>query len=733
MSPFKYCGPPLAAAGVLALRGGSVTWARCLGALLAPALVAAQTIAPVAREQDVLQPVVVTGSAPERQRWLSPVSMDVVDEEEIRAGQLQVNVSESLGRVPGLVIQNRQNYAQDLQISVRGFGARSTFGVRGVRLFVDGIPASAPDGQGQAANFPLGMAQRVEVIRGPFAALYGSSSGGVIALYSNEGNSPASVRAGAAGGADGVRRVSTQAQGAVGSMNYAVDVSDFATDGLRPQSAARRDTAYLKLSRPYEDGRVVAILNRQTASAQDPLGLSRAEFTANAYQTTATASSFNTRKAWDQTQVGAAWEHRLGEGHRLELMGYVGQRGVIQFQAIPASTQIAASSPGGVIDLDRSYGGVNARWRVDRVWDSGRLTASAGLASDRQNEWRRGYENFNGSASTPNALGVQGRLRRDERNMATTVDPYAQLEWESPAWTLTAGVRHSDVHVSSSDSFIAPGNPDDGGSSDYSATVPVLGLRYRLTDQLQAYANTGMGLETPTLNEVAYQASGASGLNRQLQASQSRSNEVGLRGRQAELAWTATAFDIRTDNEIVVLSNTGGRSTYQNAGHSLRQGLELSAQAQWGAVSLTSALTVMDAVYSDAFRTCVASPCAVPTFAIPAGNRIPGIPGRQLFVQLAWEPKTLPAVFTMEVRHMGSIAANDTNSEEAQAYTVFNLGARFQQTTGAWQRNGFVRIDNLTNRVYAGSVIVNEGNGRYFEPAAGRSVFVGVEFVRRFL
>ncbi|MES2585246.1 MAG: TonB-dependent receptor [Pseudomonadota bacterium] len=703
------------------------------GGWLAPALVSAQAFAPSVSEGSVLQPVVITGAAPQRRHWSSPATVDTVEGDEVHGGQLQVNLSEGLGRVPGLLIQNRQNYAQDLQISVRGYGARSTFGVRGVRLFVDGIPASAPDGQGQAANFPLGIAQRIEVIRGPFAALYGSSAGGVIALYTAEGRSPASLHAGVAGGADGLRRISTQAHGTVGSLNYALDASHFATDGLRPQSAARRDTGYLKLSHAYDDGRVVAIVNRQTGTAQDPLGLSRAEYAANPYQTTPNANMFNTRKGFDQTQVGAAWEHRLGDGQRLEFMGYAGRRAVIQHQAIPAATQAAATSPGGVIDLDRSYGGINTRWRIDREWGIGRLTASVGLASDWQDEKRRGFDNFSGTATAPGQLGVAGRLRRDESNTATTLDPYGQIEWEGAAWTAAAGLRQSRVRMTSTDHYVVAGNPDDSGSSEYSGTMPVIGLRCRLTDSLQAYASTGLGFETPTLNEVAYQASGASGLNSRLQASQSRNSEVGLRSRHADTAWTAAVFDIRTDKEIAVLSNTGGRSTFQNAGRSLRQGLELSAEAQLGGgVSLTSALTLMDATYRDSFRTCATSPCATPTLSIPAGNRIPGIPGRQLFVQLAWEPKTLPGVFTMEVRHMGQITANDTNSEQADAYTVLNLGAKFQQTSGAWQISEFVRIDNAANRVFAGSVIVNEGNGRYFEAAAGRSLYAGVTVVRRF-
>ena len=705
-----------------------------LGSCIAPVLASAQAPELLQRDHNVLQPVVITGAGPARRQWLSPATMDAVDADEVRSGQLQVNVSESLGRVPGLLIQNRQNYAQDLQISVRGFGARSTFGVRGVRLFVDGIPASAPDGQGQAANFPLGITERIEVVRGPFAALYGSSAGGVLSLYTAEGQAPASLQAGVAAGADGMRRASTQAQGRVGSLNYALDASSFASDGLRPQSSARRNTGYLKLSYPYEDGRLVATVSRQTGTAQDPLGQSRTEFAANAYQTTTAAHTFDTRKSFDQTQVGAAWEHRLGNGQRLELMGYVGRRAVIQHQAIPVAAQNSATSPGGVIDLERSYGGINARWRVDRDWGSGRHTASVGVASDRQNEWRRGFENFTGTATAPTQLGVTGRLRRDERNTASALEPYAQMEWESAAWSLAAGLRQSRVRMASSDHYVAPGNADDSGSSDYTATMPVLGLRYRLTETLQAYASSGLGFETPTMNEVAYQASGASGLNSRLQASRSRNSEMGLRSRHADSAWAATVFNIRTDNEIAVLSNTGGRSTFQNAGGSLRQGLELSAEATLGGgVSLTAALTLMDATYSESFKTCASSPCATPTLTIPAGNRIPGVAGRSLFLQLAWEPKKLPGIYTMEARHMGPIAANDTNSEQTDAYTVLNLGARFVQTSGAWQVSEFLRIDNVANRMYAGSVIVNEGNGRYFEAAAGRSLYAGVTFVHRFL
>jgi iron complex outermembrane recepter protein len=722
------------------MRSGSrrhrlLCWGLGLAGSIVAADLAAQDVKPPAADAGALQPVVITGSTPDQKRWQAPASIDIVDGEELRAGQLQINLSEGLSRVPGLVIQNRQNYAQDLQISVRGFGARSTFGVRGVRLYVDGIPASAPDGQGQAANFPLGSAERVEIIRGPYSALYGASAGGVIALYTQDGQRPATWRTGIAAGADGLWRLSSQVSGQTGTgegaqagYRYTLDVSRFATDGARAQSAAERSMANVKLSRAYDDGRVVLVFNRQFGDAQDPLGLTRAEFDADAGQTTPTALQFNTRKSVAQSQLGLAWEHRLGGGHRLELMGYGGTRAVTQYQAIAASAQAPAGSAGGLIDLDRDYWGLNARWRLDRQYASGRLTVTAGVASDRQSELRRGYENYLGAA-----LGVQGRLRRDETNRAHTLDPYAQAEWDTRDWTFTAGVRHSRVRFDSTDRYLAPGNPDDSGRVRYAGTSPVIGLRWRLSPQLQAYASAGRGFETPTLNETAYQTSGQSGLNTRLAAGTSRSVEAGLRGRHGQGAWTATLFDIRTRDEIVVLSNTGGRSTFQNAGRTLRRGLELSGDAQWGTLNVSGALTFMNAAYADGFLTCAGTPCTAPTLAVPAGNRLPGLPRQQAAVLFTWEPRWIKGgAFTLEARHSGGVMVNDRNSDRTARSTIFHLGARLEQSVGPWQLREFVRIDNVTDRSYVGSVIVNEGNNRFFEPGLRRAAFVGVELSRRF-
>ena len=669
---------------------------------------------PASEAVGALQPVVISGGSATSERWLGTATVDVVEGSELRDGQAQINLSEGLARVPGLVIRNRQNYAQDQQISIRGYGARTPFGVRGVRLYVDGIPASSADGQGQTDAFALGVADRIEVVRGPFSALYGASAGGAILLYTEDGARPAEWRAGAVVGRDGLWRLSTQATGQTGDAsapgwNYAVNLSAFGTEGARPQSAADRQTANLKLARAHEGGRTVLLFNHVNGFAEDPQGLNAADFAANPRQTFSGAIQYNTRKQLSQDQVGIAFDQALGDGHKLELMGYAGQRSTMSFQSTPKQTQLDNPNyPGAAPDLNRDYWGLNARWRLDRSYDSGRLAVSAGLASDQQLDDRKGYQNFVGST-----LGVQGALKRDETNRAKTLDPYAQAEWQSANWALSGAVRHSRTELSSVDHYLLDGK-DGSGARNFDANLPVLGARLSLTPELQAFASVGRGFETPTLNEVAYLAGGVAGLNTQLNAARSRSAEIGLRGRAGNGWWTSTLFDIRTSDEIVVASSSGGQTTYKNQGHTQRQGLELSGEYALGPVVLNGAYTYLNATYSE------------------SGNWMPGVARDQLYAQAAWTPGWAGSVLALEARHSGKVAVNDANALFAGSYTLFNAVARFEQRDGPWTWSEFVRLDNLTNRIYAGSVIVNDSNSRYFEPGLRRTPYAGVQVSRRF-
>lgn len=661
-----------------------------------------------------------------------PASIDRIDGEALRNARAQVNISESLGGVPGLLARDRQNYAQDVQISVRGFGARSTFGIRGVRLYVDGIPATLPDGQGQISHVELGSVGRIEVLRGPFSALYGNSSGGVIQVFTEEGAGSPRLKLDAASGSDGTHRLGLQASGSTpGRLGYVVGTSRFRTDGYRDHSTAMRTLANAKLVlRPDASSSLTLVANHVALpGALDPLGLTRAQFASDPRGVDASALRFNTRKSVNQTQGGLVYERRIDVANVMALTAYYGERGTEQFQSIPVAAQTSLLHPGGVIDLSRAYGGMDLRWTFKGQLLQAPLTLVTGLAYDTLDEHRRGYLNFAGAT-----LGVKGALRRDENNVVSNADQYVQSNWQvTPRWSLTAGLRHSRIRFDSSDHYVAGINPDDSGSASYSALLPVIGAMFAVDHYNHLYVSAGRGFETPTLNELAYRAGGATGMNLGLRSARSTSLEAGIKSRSETMGeWTAAVFQTRTANEIVTQTNLGGRSTFQNAGATLRTGFELGwSQYFLQNLHAQAAFTLLDARYRDAFATCAAVPCTVANRTIPAGNRIPGVARSTLFGALGWAPPIGWRAGT-ELRYVSRVFVNDANSDAAPAYAVAAAHVGYLAKAGPWELNGFLRVDNLLNRRYAGSVIVNEGNARYFEPAPGRTWLLGASAVLDF-
>lgn len=714
---------------------GPLQLAAVAAAVLAATQAHAQTAEPPER---TLRPVVVTPTpGVARDAFDTPASVDVVGSEALRNAQLQVNLSESLVRVPGVVALNRQNYAQDLQISIRGFGARSTFGVRGLRMFSDGIPATAPDGQGQVSHFDLSSADRVEVLRGPFSSLYGNSSGGVIALFTADGLPGLQAEAGAAFGSDGVRRQNLRFAGEQGAWNWNLSATNFETDGYRDHSAARRMGFNGKVKfKATADTRITLVANAvDMPDVQDPLGLTRAEYEQNPRQASPVAREscppvlpfcFNTRKSVDQQQIGAILEHRLNEVHGVKVTTWRGQRSTEQFQAIPTGTQAPATHPGGVIVLDRDYQGIDAQWTGKTSAFGGALLVTAGVMADELEEQRQGFRNFVGGT-----LGVMGVQRRNEDNRVRSFDQYAQGTWSGERFSFTAGLRHSVVKFDSRDRFIVTGNGDDSGSARYEATTPVLGVVWHASDALNLYASAGKGFETPTFNELSYRPGNQPGLNFNLQPAESRQWELGLKAEPVR-DWrvNAAVFQARTSDEISVLSNTGGRSTFQNVGDTRRRGFEAALAGRWSeSWSTYAALTYLDAVYRTPFLTCVGAPCTAANTPVPAGNRIPGIPRVTAYAEVAWKHRPWGLETALEARHIGRIAVDDRNTDFAPAATVFNLRFSLAQKVDRWTFREFLRVDNVADRNYVGSVIVNEGTqprGRFFEPAPGRTWLLGV-------
>ncbi|WP_454733419.1 MULTISPECIES: TonB-dependent receptor family protein [Cupriavidus] len=660
---------------------------------------------------DTLPDVVVGASRAEQKRFDAPAAIDSVPVDPMAAPSALVNLSELLAGVPGVTARERQNYSQDLQLAVRGFGSRSTFGVRGVRLFVDGIPATMPDGQGQASTFDLNNASRIEVLRGPFAQMYGNASGGVVQVFTPDPPRAPMARASTGFGSDGQRTAGVTLGGGNDKIGATLDAWSFETDGYRDHGAARRRQLNAKVvAEPAAGTRLTALLNIfDQPLAQDPLGLTRAQAEARPRQSVPLSAQFDTGKTVRQTQGGLAWEQRLGERDRIEARAYGGTRALTQYLGFSGA---APNSAGGIVDIDRSYGGAALSWHHDTRFAGLPLLWSAGIEADGMRDARTGYVNQN---------GTQGAPRRDETDTASSYGAYAQFDWTwHPAWRLVGGVRASRVRLGIADHFVTAASPDDSGNNTFGNVSPVLGVVWQAFESVNVYANLGRGFETPTLTEVAYGPAGT-GTNLGLSPSTSRQGELGVKWQGASQRVEAALFDADSRNEIVPLSNDNGRSVYQNVDGVRRRGFELAWHGAFGAgqrYGAGLAYTWLDAHFGEAFVNAQGQ-------TVAAGARVPGTARHSLNFEATCRP-VAGLVLGAEMRVEGRVFADDLNTQAAPGYASFNLRAGYAFRVGRTRWYAFGRIDNLADRRYIGSVIVNESNGRYFEPAPGRRFFLGL-------
>lgn len=349
------------------------------------------------------------------------------------------------------------------------------------------------------------------------------------------------------------------------------------------------------------------------------------------------------------------------------------------------------------------------RWLQPVRQAPGELNLTVGLDYDQSRDDRRGYQNFNGDQ-----LGVKGELRRDEVDTATSLDPYLQASWAIDAWTLQAGVRHSTMKMEVDDRYLS--NGDASGSRRYRKNTPSFSVMYAFTPDLHGYLSAGKGFETPTQAEMAYAPVAANApdvFNFGLKPATSSQYEAGLKARLwGNTRVNAAIFQIRTEDEIVVASSLGGRTSYQNAGKTLRRGFELGLESElsehWNA---NLAYTRLSATYDSDFEAGGK--------AIGKGKHLPGVPESSLFGELVWKPAEGISM-GWEGMYRSQVYVEDSNSEKAApSYAVFNWRTRFEQRLGAWAFHQLVRLDNLFDRQYVGSVIVGDGNRRYYEAAPG--------------
>lgn len=650
----------------------------------------------------------------------------------------QVNLTEIVKGIPSLQINNRENYAQDLQLSMRGFGARSTFGVRGIRLYVDGIPATMPDGQGQTSNIDLSSLDHIEVLTGPFSSLYGNSSGGTILTTTKEGQGRDSIQVGYySGGSHDKSRTGVILQGGAKTANepsYVISSSYFDTDGYRDHSAADKVLNNAKLTWNLDDGsKINWVTNYVKINADDPQGLSKAEYLANPKQVQDNVYKYNVRKESEQTQTGVTWNKPLNDKNELYMMGYAGTRSVTQYQGIPYTTQKNTNHSGGVIDFDRNYYGADFRWTGKELLPN--TTFSAGVALDKLYENRQGYLNVN-NLDKPTAYGVKGALRRDERNNLWNIDPYLQASWQFlPNWRIDSGLRYSNVHFESKNRL-----KNLNSKQDYDELLPSVALSWMILPQVTTYVSYGKGFETPTFTESSYTLNLNSNspeiigqLNQSLKPSSSENYEMGLKTQNSYGAFTMAVFETDTKNDIVSYYSDAGRTVFHNADKTVRKGVELSWQNKiWQDLSMRASYTYLSAKFDSDIYDYKNS-------LIKKGNNIPGIANNQGYIGLGWQPDQGLQV-GMDMQYMDKVFVNDANTEFAKSYTVTGAHLGYLWKSKDWTMNSFVRVDNLFDKNYVGSTIVNVATvpvngvqvGRYYEPADGRNFSAGLSITKQF-
>ncbi|HCB29361.1 MAG TPA: TonB-dependent siderophore receptor [Acinetobacter lwoffii] len=692
------------------------------------------------QEVQRLDTIVIQATRTDRERLTTPASVYYLNQEQDNS--MNVNLSETLKGVPGLQLNNRENYAQDLQISMRGFGARSSFGVRGVRLYVDGIPATMPDGQGQTSNIDLNSLDHIEVLGGAFSSLYGNSSGGTILTTTREGQGADSIELGHSAGSQNKGQTKLVLQGGAENADepaYIISSSYFDTDGFREHSGAHKVLSNAKLTWDLEDGSKINWMNNYVKiAADDPGGLTREQWKANPKQVVKNVLDFNARKEIEQVQTGLTWNKPINDQHELYGMAYWGQREVTQYQSIPKcayvkdtniciprTIQQAANHPGGVIDFNRNFYGTDLRWTGKDILPNTKLIA--GVAIDAMSEDRKGYQNFLGDR-----LGVKGELRRDEDNTLWNLDPYLQASYHfAPDWTLDAGLRYSNVHFKTKDHYIVDADEEDdrngnnSGKTTYEKLLPSLALSWQILPEFMAYTSYAQGFETPTFTEMAYPAV-ESTTPFTLEAASSDTYEIGLKSDNTLGQFTAAVFYTVTEDDIVPLKNEGGKSTFRNADQTVRQGVELSWNKNlWRDLTAQASYSYLDATFDkDSANVEGATP-------IQEGNYIPGIAKNQAFLSLGWKPEQgLRA--GVDIRYSDKIYVDDKNSDAAPSYTVAGANVGYHWKMQDWAVNTFARVDNLFDKDYSGSVIVNESNNRFFEPAEGRNWSAGLSVTKEF-
>lgn len=647
-----------------------------------------------------------------------PYAVGVVDRTEIQRGQQTVGLDEALNNLPGVVVANRYNFSLDQRISIRGAGSRSNFGVRGLKILLDGVPQTLPDGQSQLTNVDFANIDRAEVLRGASSSLYGNASGGVVALSSEPAAAgPFGQRIRVQGGTgkrdrDDFYKWQSWTSGRSRNLSGTLSVSQFKTDGFRQHSAA--EFRQLNAAVDYAvTGSTLATLRLSLADnprGQNPGALTLAEYLANPDSAAANNIRRGADKDAQQQQLALRVRHFDTGGNEYEATVFGLLRDLANPLAAPPPTGITPTT-GTYVAIDRAVGGVraSAHRRLGSA-EAPRLTAGVDLQRMRDDR-----ENFVSNAGQPTTTVIL-----DQREQVTEFGPFAQVQWSpSERWLVSGGARFDWVRFDLDDRFTADG--DDSDARTMSAVSGNLGVSLSVGDQFVPYINVATAFETPTTTELVNQPDGSGGFNPDLGPQRAVSYEIGARGQPVpRVSYSVALFLSRVSDAIVQGPEVGGRAFFRNAGKTHNDGAEVGLS-----VSPAAAVTLRGSYTYARYRF---TDYQLADGTVLDGNRLPGIP--EHFWRFGLRT-SLPAELYLDADHTisSSVVADDANTIYVGAWGagLTNLRLGWNGRASQLEIAPFLGVNNLWDRRYVGSVTLNGVGGRVFEPAPRRVVYLGTE------
>lgn len=684
-----------------------------------------------------LAPIIVTATRAERSLDRVPYALGLIEQKDIQRAEIGLSLGEALRAIPGVVVNNRFNLSQGDRLSIRGLGSRAPFGVRGLKIILDGIPLTMADGQSQLNNLDLGSVGKIEILRGPSSSLYGNAAGGLIDIHTEAAaNTPFQFQPQMLFGSFGLRKWQGKVSGQIGRQTYLLNVSRLQLDGYRDHAAARSTALnavshrelsnHLKLSAVFNYFDAPYLLNPSSLSKTD------------AENSPATTRFF-------VKQQGAGKRTRQGQGGLT--LKHSGATSRFEATVYGLSRALNNPIPGRIIELDRSSGGIravyNKRWQIGQAF----LRWTSGADYERQHDSRVEFENLGladdrvGAAKNEDILRSvrYGARLLDQKENVVGIGAFSELEFAPHShWTFTFGERYDRYSFDVADRFLSDG-VDDSGVRRMEKFSPMLGLVYRAHPFLTFYGNLATAFQTPTTTELSNRPTGEGGLHPTLQPERIMSYEFGLKGTWPKIhcEYEAAFYRFRVKDMLIpyqIAGRAGEEVFYRNTGQARNQGLE--AGLQWTPfknLRAAGAYTFMNFVFDDFLIETITGNTVTP--AQVAGKKIPGVPAHRLFTSLLYEHKT-GAFAEVDLQYVDRYFTNDFNGPPQSgskplrdfvndAYRTVDVRAGFQPRFRKFRIDFFVGINNLFDERYAGSIVPNAAADRFFEPAPGRSWYLG--------